>query len=241
MISPSARLMRPPTARDSDEANCSYMIAPSWTDNVLSAPILGPTQETSVGYSDLYVQPINLGWHTPRTDYTAGLGLFAPTGRFDFDADDNLGMGMWSVELFGGTTVYFDAAQTWHFAIMGFYEMHSKKEGTDLRVGDIMTLEGGLGKSFMQGALTAGLSYYAQWKVTDDYLGTDATLPEQFNPGRNRGFGIDPEITLPPMTKRSIFSFFNLRYFWETGNRSTVEGQTLVASLTFPIPSAPID
>lgn len=217
--------------------NYSLMVAPAWTDNVLSAPVLGLTSTTDVGFTDLYVQPINLGWHTQRADYTAGIGVFAPTGSFDIEAEDNLGLGMWSLELFGGATVYFDKARTWHFAVTGFYETHSEKEGADIRVGDIATLEGGLGKSFMDGALSIGLAYYAQWKVTDDDFGDDFKLPDFLKPGKNRGFGLGPEVNIPLMSKKSLWGFLNLRYFWESGNRSTVQGDAFVATLTFPIPS----
>jgi hypothetical protein len=55
---------------------------------------------------------------------------------------------MWSYEVFGGTTVYFDEKRTWNFATLASFETHGKKDGTDIRVGDLLTLEGGLGKSF---------------------------------------------------------------------------------------------
>jgi hypothetical protein len=31
-----------------------------------------------------------------------------------------------------------------------------------------------------------------------------------------------------------------MRYVWETGARSTLEGNTFVALLTFPVPSIPL-
>ena len=127
----------------------SFSIFPALTDNKLEAPFLGMEQSTSTGFTDLYFQPLNLGWHTERADYIAGIGVFAPTGRYEAGADDNLGLGMWSLELFGGATFYLDPAKSWHFAATAFYETHTDKDGTDVTVGDILTLEGGLAKSFM--------------------------------------------------------------------------------------------
>ena len=49
-------------------ANFSLAVFPALTDNVLEAPILGLEQKTSNGFTDLYIQPINLGWHTQRAD-----------------------------------------------------------------------------------------------------------------------------------------------------------------------------
>ncbi len=218
-------------------ANYNIQVFPGFTDNKLEAPVLGVTQEVDTGFTDLYIQPINLGWHTERADFVAGLGVFAPTGRYEDGANDNLGLGMWSFELFGGTTVYFDEAKSWHLATTAFYETHTEKEDSDIKVGDILTFEGGLGKSFMQGALSVGLAYYAQFKVTDDDLGLALPLPPAFQPAKHQGFGVGPELSIPIASKRKLYGFLNFRYFWETGVRNSLEGNTLVVTGSFPIPS----
>jgi hypothetical protein len=222
-------------------ANYSFVVAPAFTDNSLEVPILDLRQTTSTGFTDLYVQPINLGWHNERADFTAGLGVFIPTGRYDADAPDNLGLGMWSFELFGGTTIFFDEKKSWHFATTGFYETHSKKSGSDIRVGDILTLEGGLGKSFMEGAVSVGAAYYAQWKVTDDDLGRDLELLLGRELGKHRVYGVGPDVTIPIATKKKLIAFLNLRYFWEFGARTTLEGNTFTLTATFPIPSVSLE
>jgi len=220
--------------------NYSFTIFPGVTNNALEFPPTGVDTRTSTGLTDLYVQPVNLGWTTPRADFIAGLGLFAPTGEYEAGGDSNRGLGMWSYELFAGTTLYFDEARTWHFAATAFYETHGKKDGTDIRVGDILTLEGGLGKSFMQGAASAGIAYYGQWKISDDDFGVELpTLPNR-RLGKNRVYGIGPELTVPLATKSTLFGFLNLRYFWETGARSSLQGNTFVATVSFPIPSIPL-
>ena len=53
-------------------------------------------------------------------------------------------------------------------------------------------------------------------------------------------YGFSPELTLPLMTKKTLFGFLNLRYFWETGARTALQGNTLVATLTFPLPGIPL-
>jgi hypothetical protein len=222
-------------------ANYGFVVAPAMTDNKLEAPILGLVNETSVGFTDLYIQPINLGWRTKRADFIAGFGVYAPTGSYDPDASDNLGLGMWSFEFSAGTTIYFDKAKSWHFATSAFYEVHTEKEDTDIRVGDILTLEGGLGKSFMGGALSVGVAYYAQWKVTDDDVGSDLEqLLSGLKIGNHRGFGVGPELTVPIASKSKLYALLTARYFWETGVRSSLEGNTFVVSATFPIPSVPL-
>ena len=218
-------------------ANYSFQFYLPFTNNALEAPILGIEQSTDTGLTDLYVQPINLGWHTKNADFIAGLGIFAPTGRYESGADDNLGLGMWSFELFGGATFFFDEAKSWHVATTAFYETHTGKEGSDVRVGDILTFEGGLGKSFKQGMWNVGLAYYAQFKVTDDDFGLDLSLPPTFQPAKHQGFGVGPEVSIPIASKRRLYGFLNFRYLWETGVRNNLEGNLFVVTASFPIPS----
>jgi hypothetical protein len=217
-----------------------FAVWPGVTNNAIAIPVLETGSKTSTGLADLYIQPINLGWNKTGADFTAGLGIYAPTGDYTAGGDSNRGLGMWSYEIFGGTTVYFDEARTWHFAATAFYETHGKKDGADIRVGDILTLEGGLGKSFMEGAVNVGIAYYAQWKITDDDFGVGFIPPGGPILDRHRVFGFGPEITLPLASKAKLYGFLNLRYFWETGARTTLEGNTFVATFTFPIPSIPL-
>jgi hypothetical protein len=220
--------------------NYSFQIFPAFTDNTLAAPILGLDESVDTGFTDLYFQPVNLGWHRDRADFIAGLGIFAPTGKYEPEGSDNLGLGMWSFELFAGATVYLDQAKSWHLATTAFFETHTDKEDSDVRVGNILTLEGGLGRSFMQGAFNVGAAYYAQWKLTDDDLGLDIELPGRRGLGKHRVYGAGPEVTIPIATKKKLYGFINVRYFWEFGARTTLEGNAFVLTATFPIPSVPL-
>lgn len=218
-------------------ANYSLQLVPAFVSGKLEAPSLGLVGKTGTGFTDLYFQPINLGWHTDRADYLAAFGIYAPTGRYSPDADDNLGSGMWTIEFVGGGTWYFDKAKTWSFATTGALEFHGEKKDTDIRVGPIITLEGGLGKSFMDGAVIVGLAYYAQYKIgSDSGTGVDEALAAA-NLGKQHGWGFGPDITIPIATKSKLYGFVNVRYFWETGVRSTAQGQNLVVTISLPIPS----
>jgi hypothetical protein len=220
--------------------NYSFQIYPALTDNNLEAPILGFDESVSTGFADLYLQPINLGWHLDGADFTAGIGIFAPTGSYELGGSNNRGLGMWSFELFAGSTLYLDDAKSWHFATTAFYETHSDKKDTDIRVGDILTLEGGLGKSFMEGALSVGAAYYAQWKLTEDDLGINSPLFSGRSIGKNSVYGVGPELTLPIATSQKLYGFLTARYLWEFDAKSTSEGETFVMTLTLPIPSVPL-
>jgi hypothetical protein len=220
--------------------NYSFQIYPAFTDNTLEVPFLDLEDSVDTGFTDLYFQPVNLGWHTDRADFITGLGVYAPTGKYEPGGSDNLGLGMWSFEFFAGTTIYLDKAKSWHFATTAFYETHTEKKDTDIRVGDILTFEGGLGKSFMDGALSVGAAYYAQWKLTEDDLGRDGALLDGRRLGKNQVYAAGPELTIPIATKKKLYGFINARYLWEFDAQSTLEGNTFVLTATFPIPSVPL-
>ncbi len=119
---------------------------------------------------DIYLQPINLGWHLKQADFMVTYGIYLPTGKYSSGGDDNTGLGMWTHEFGAGTTIFFDPEKKWHFSAMGYFEIHSEKDDSDIQVGNILTIEGGLGRSWYEGALSVGIAYYAQWKLTEDTI-----------------------------------------------------------------------
>jgi hypothetical protein len=189
----------------------------------------------------MLVRPIDLGWHGKHADVVAGFQAYIPTGRYEPGADDNLGKGMWTYEPFLGTTVYFDEKRTLSLATTAYWELHGSKKDSDVKVGQILSLQGGLGKSFLGGGLVIGAAYYAQWKVTKDQL-RDFVLPGGGEigldfPNKHKVFGFGPDVTLPVATKSKLFALVNVRYLWETGARVKTEGQSLLVTATFPVPS----
>jgi hypothetical protein len=231
--------------------NYGMMAVVPFANGSLEAPGFGFAEEVSTGAADIYLVPFQLGWHAPRADVTTAFALFAPTGRYEVDADDNLGKGMWSYELSAGTTLYFDEKKTLSFAATGYWETHTKKKGTGnvsvgnvrltgAKVGQLMTLEGGLAKSFLGGAAHLGMAYYAQWKLTADDFGFPVTLPGDPEIAKHRVWGVGPDVTIPIATKSKLISLVNVRYLWETGARMTTQGDSLVVTATFPVPSIKI-
>ncbi len=208
-------------------ANYGFMVAPSAVNTRYESPRFD--QETGLSFSDTYVVPLNLGWHTPRADVTVAYGFFAPTGRYEAGGDDNRGLGMWSHEIAAGFTGFLDEEKSWHAATTMFLELHSEKEDSDVKVGNLVTLEGGVGRSFLQGAGSAGLAYYAQWKATADEL---EGLPGVLLTGKDRVYGLGPEVTMPFFASGPWAGLVTLRYQWELGARSTFEGQMFTVAVT---------
>ena len=123
-------------------ANYGFMVASPFS-TIRPERTIPQEFEADWGLNDFYVVPLYLGWHTPRADFVAGYGFYAPTGRYEAGANDNVGLGMWSHEIQAGTTVYLDAAKKISAATTAYFEMHSNKKDQDLKVGNLLTLEGG--------------------------------------------------------------------------------------------------
>lgn len=129
--------------------------------------------------TDTYIVPVQLGWHNKRADFVFSYQIYLPTGKFDLGASDNSGLGMFMNEFSAGTTLFFNDKKTFHFSALASYEINGKKKDTDIKTGDLLSIEGGLGKTFYmmnaektapKGILNAGLIYYLQYKVTNDQI-----------------------------------------------------------------------
>jgi hypothetical protein len=222
-------------------ANYGAMVVLPFANASLEAPAFQLDRTLDTGAADMLVRPIDLGWHTKRADVAAGFQVYIPTGRYTPGADDNLGKGMWTYEPFLGTTVYFDEKKTLSLAATAYWEIHGSKQDSDVKVGQILSLQGGLGKSFLGGGLIIGAAYYAQWKLTKDQL-REFVLPGGGEigvdfPNKHKVFGFGPDVTLPVATKSKLFALVNIRYLWETGARVKTQGNTLAVTATFPVPS----
>jgi hypothetical protein len=127
-------------------------------------------------------------------------------------------------------------------AATAYWEAHTKKDGEvavggvtirDVKVGQLMTVEGGIGKSFLQGAASVGMAYYAQWKVTEDEFAVSSlTLPAK---DKHRVFGLGPDVTIPIATSTKLIALVNLRYLVEMGTQTKTQGQSIVVTTTFPV------
>ena len=220
------------TTRKVFGANYGVLVVLPWANNRVQGAA-DFDANPGAGLTDLYVQPINLGWHLPRADLTAAYGLFVPIGRYEDGADNNTGLGMWAQEFLFGATVFLDDSRTLHAATTATFDIQSSKEDSDTKVGNILNLEGGVGADFLGGGLTAGLAYYGTFKVSDDRF--DRRAQDLFIRGRNRVWGLGPEVTLAIAARRTVYGFVTLRYQWEMGARTTTEGAAWNILATFPL------
>lgn len=186
------------------------------------------------GPSDLYVSPFILGWETSRADFIVGYAFDAPTGSYEAGGDNNFGLGMWSHEIQGGTTVYLDSMKKFSVATSAFLEMHTKKKDQDIHVGNILTLEGGAAYNIEKIGGAFGLGYSLQQKVSND-SGADVpvTALRVLNLyGKNRVLSWGPDVTTGLFEKGRTVGSLTVRYLWDTLGKSSPQGSILFVSFT---------
>lgn len=183
------------------------------------------------GLSDVYVQPISIGWKRKRMDIVTGYAFYAPTGRYLPRGNGGIGNGQWTHEFSLGSTVYFDRAKTWHLSGVASYDLNQRKEGIDITRGDTFQVQGGAGKTLRRPGKTLrsvdiGVAGYGLWQVRDD---RGADLPQALRGLRDRDLGLGPEIdaSLAPIRTR-----ITVRYCRDVVVRARPLGRILVVGLT---------
>jgi hypothetical protein len=184
------------------------------------------------GISDTAFTPITLGWHHKRADILTGFTMYLPTGRYTDGADDNTGLGMWGWEPQLGATVYLNESKAYHASTLMTITAQSKKEDSDTKVGTQLNFEGGLGGDFLKGGLTAGLVYYASFKLEDDQIDG---VPGVLIRGKNKVFALGPEVSLALAKGGTLYGFLRANYQWETYARTTTQGSEFMLMATFLI------
>jgi hypothetical protein len=195
----------------------------------------------SFGFTDIYVQPVWLGWTTPRADYSVGYGFFVPTGKWNLGSTDNAGLGMWSHDLQAGTTVRLDNKRQWSTSGLTTLEMHSTKKESNLQVGDILTLEGGTGRAFYEPVsgshlpriVKVGAVYYGQFKVSAD-SGNSPLLDPLLADGKDRVFGAGGEASIFLPKARLLL---DARVVAEFGAHTRTQGLTMLFSAAYQLES----
>jgi hypothetical protein len=222
-------------------------IALNYANGELVANITGTNLNTGAGgsgFADMYVQPLNFGWHLKRTDVTVGYSFTAPTGRFTQGASDNVGSGYWGNNITSGTTFYITKNKGTSANLSTAWEIHGQKSGTNLTPGQAFTMEWGLGqvlplKKDMSRLLQLGFVGYDQWQVSSNGgTVTVAGIPVRASriPFYSvHALGVQANFILPA---KDLALFF--KYYDEYRALARPQGRTFVfgGSWTFRIPKS---
>jgi hypothetical protein len=193
----------------------------------ISLPRLG-LGISPTGIGDIYVEPLNLGWKGKKADTKFAYGFIAPTGKFGA-ASDTTTTDYWGHQITIASTIYLSPNKLTQASISTNWEFHQKKRHEDLKVGNNMTLEGGVGKIWVKNQgkqlIQAGIVGYAEFQLTND---SGTAVPPLAAGNKDRVFALGPEfgVILPPKK----FSFF-VRLLPEFGARNRTQGVTVMAGL----------
>jgi hypothetical protein len=147
------------------------------------------------GFSDLFLQPIKVGWRERSFDVVSSYAAYVPTGHFEPRTGVSPGRGYWTHQLSVGGALYLDSTRGSRLSALASYEQNTRKRGIDVRRGNMFQVQGGAGVSVLP-ILTVGLAGYALWQVTPD---RGADIPPSLRGQRSRVFGLGPEVdaTIP--------------------------------------------
>jgi len=204
----------------------------------LSLPSLqtsGGVTKGSIG--DIYVEPVNFGWHLRQLDAIVSSGFFAPSGAYNSKAAVNIGYGHWTGVFGVGGIGYADADRTWSLSIYAHYLLYGSQIGRSYTLGDVVPFEWGAGKTLnlnnsIVKQLILGAVGYAQWQATNNQINI---APQSKAAGsaintltgtRSQIYSAGPSINL--LTKYGLFS---VRYYEEFNAHATPSGRQLMFSL----------
>jgi hypothetical protein len=189
------------------------------------------TSLNGYGFSDLFVQPIKLGWRERRFDVVTAYVVYAPTGRFEPRTGTSPGRGYWTNQFSLGGALFADSTRASRISALASYEMNTRKRGIDIRRGDMFQIQGGAGTA-VQKLVMLGVAGFALWQVTPD---EGADIPPTLRGGRTRVFGLGPEVnvTIPQWTTRVA-----LRVEREFEATSRPRGTVIALSVAYVAPSA---
>lgn len=147
------------------------------------------------GVGDMFVQPLWLGWTRKHWDFSVGYGFYAPVGKFEQGASDNIGLGFWTHQAQAAVAWYPDENRGTALVAAATYEYNQDVDGADLTPGQRINANLGVDQLIPLGqsglVLELGVGLYGQWQITDD-KGADAINSDV----HDQVFGVGPQVGL---------------------------------------------
>jgi hypothetical protein len=172
------------------------------------------------GIGNLFVQPLKLGWRPGPLEFVAGYSFSAPTASFDTEGSTDAGRSEWTHEFSLGGTLHFGPGKSVNLSALTSFDIYGTKLGIDVRRGDTLQVQGGLGA--VVGVFNLGVAGYALWQVTD-YSGSALAAP--LRGARDLVYGVGPEIDL---AVPALLGQLTLRYTQDVVDRTRPVGQMLM-------------
>lgn len=201
-------------------ATYSATVALPVVNAALTLPRFDETSSSGASFGDVYIEPISLGWAFKKGKVRAAYGFMPPSGARRVTSD------YFGHQVSFGGTYHPDKHGLWQISGHSVWEFHHTKRNEDVKVGNNVTFEYGVGKTWVKnkGAqiYQFGVVGYSQFQLTED-SGRDVV---PFNVGaKDRVFAVGPEFDVI-IPKHKIN--FLVRVLPEFGARSRTQGLTFV-------------
>lgn len=183
-------------------------------------PPVGHFDDSTFGIGDAFAEG-TLSWHLRHFDFSAGAGLWMPTGDSDAPPTTRAGLGFWTPMLTAGATWYVDENKKWAVSALNRYEFNTEQRDTDITPGQAWTLEWGVSYG-LKPTIDVGVVGYYQLQTTKD-SGTGASNE------RDQVVAVGPELSVVCPRTGIIAS---LRYLYEVAAEDRLQGHTTALTLT---------
>lgn len=166
-----AMLMSIPIANTSVGAALDTMTDINLANRAASRNQQLSVDDSAFNISDIFVQPLMLGWHGKHYDVSSAYGFYAPSGKYNADDVANTGLGFWGHQFqLAGAFYPFEHKGT-ALMLSGTYEVNHETQGKDFTQGGHFTLNWGVSQFLPitdNVLLEVGPAGYSQWQVQDN-------------------------------------------------------------------------
>lgn len=120
----------------------------------------------SIGFGDMYIQPVWLSWTEGKFSYALNYGVWAPTGKYKPNDPDNGGHGYWSHDI--RVAGKFKPERKVNISLATTLELNSWQHDTDFKEGSHLTFD--LGGSYVLDSRgdEVGLFTHYTTQISDD-------------------------------------------------------------------------
>jgi hypothetical protein len=202
-------------------ATYSASLAVPFVNSAVTIPRIGG-DITGGGIGDIYIEPISLGWAMKKGKIRAAYGLYSPTGVDSTTSD------YWGHQFTLGGSYNPGKTGLWQLNASSVWEIHHKKGHQDITVGNNVTFEYGVGKTFVKKGgkqlYQFGIVGYSEFQLSKD---TGAAVTPLNLDAKDRVHALGPEFGVILPTKKFNFS---VRVLPEFAARSRTQGVTVVMS-----------
>ena len=214
-------------ARYMASINPSYLTS-NYRMNIHASDTSVTSTGNTGGFGDLSFIPLGLGWSIGnRIDISFFYMVYAPTGRYETGADDNIGKGFWTHQFQVPFYYYFMEKATALF-FMPTLEVNGSVKDSDFHAGNRFTIEYGFSQ-YVTSWLELEVINGHNWQVGDDkgedFWWKDTQLDAR-DQTSNVGFGIG---VWPWAGRLNI----RVKYAMDYGTKQRYKSNFLSASIIF--------